>query len=150
MVNSAAQPPGTGDGRHLLLYDGVCGLCDRLVQFVLAHDRRGVFRFAQLQGATGRAIVERAGANPDDLTTFYVVRDYGTPRARTLVKGRAAIFVGRALGWPWKATGLFGVLPTAVLDWGYDVVARNRYRIFGRFDQCAIPRPEQRRRFVDF
>jgi predicted DCC family thiol-disulfide oxidoreductase YuxK len=150
MVNSAAQAPGTGEGRHLLLYDGVCGLCDRLVQFVLAHDRRGAFRFAQLQGATGRAIVERAGANPDDLTTFYVVRDYGTRTARTLVKGRAAIFVARALGWPWKAAGLFGVLPTAVLDWGYDVVARNRYRIFGRFDQCAIPRPEQRRRFVDF
>jgi len=150
MLNSAAQAPDPGEGQHLLLYDGVCGLCDRLVQFVLAYDRGGAFRFAQLQGATGRAIVERAGANPDDLTTFYVVRDYGTPRARTLVKGRAAIFVARALGWPWKAVALFGVLPTAVLDWGYDVVARYRYRIFGRFDQCAIPRPEQRRRFVDF
>jgi predicted DCC family thiol-disulfide oxidoreductase YuxK len=150
MLNSAAQAPDPGEGQHLLLYDGVCGLCDRLVQFVLSYDRRGAFRFAQLQGATGRAIVERAGANPDDLTTFYVVRDYGTPRARTLVKGRAAIFVARALGWPWKAVALFGVLPTAVLDWGYDVVARYRYRIFGRFDQCAIPRPEQWRRFVDF
>jgi len=150
MTNSGAQAAVTGEGRHLFLYDGVCGLCDRMVQFVLAHDGRGTFRFAQLQGETGRAIVARAGADPDDLTTFYVVRDFGTPGARTLVKGRAAVFVARTLGWPWKAAGLFGLLPTFVLDWGYDVVARHRYRLFGRFDQCAIPRPEQRRRFVDF
>jgi predicted DCC family thiol-disulfide oxidoreductase YuxK len=141
--------PRSGEGQQLLLYDGVCGLCDRLVQFVLAHDRAGTFRFAQLQGETGRAIVARAGANPDDLTTFYVVRDYGTPRARTLVKGRAALHVARVLGWPWKVVALAGVLPTPVLDWGYNLVARYRYRVFGRLDQCAIPRPDQRARFVD-
>ena len=150
MVNAPAQAALPGEARHLLLYDGVCGLCDRLVQFVLAHDRRGIFHFAQLQGPTGRAIVERTGADPDDLTTFYAVRDYGTAGARTLVKGRAAVFVARTLGWPWRAAGLFGILPTALLDWGYDVVARHRYRVFGRFDQCAIPRPDERRRFVDF
>ena len=93
--------------------------------------------------------LERAGADPDDLTTFYVVRDYGTAGAQTLIKGRAAMFVARTLGWPWKGAVAFGLLPTVVLDWGYDVVARNRYR-FGRFEQCAIPQPEQRRRFVDF
>jgi predicted DCC family thiol-disulfide oxidoreductase YuxK len=150
MMDTAPQPVAPGEGRHLLLYDGVCGLCDHLVQFVLAHDHSGQFHFAQLQGDTGRGIVARAGANPDDLTTFYVVRDHGTPHAETLVKGRAAVYVARALGWPWKMAGIFGVLPTPVLDWGYDVVARYRYRIFGRFDQCAIPRPEQRQRFVDF
>jgi predicted DCC family thiol-disulfide oxidoreductase YuxK len=150
MTNSAAQAPAAGEGQHLLLYDGVCGLCDRLVQFVLTHDARGAFHFAPLQSDTGRAIVEKAGANPDDLTTFYAVRDYGTPRARTLVKGRAAVFVARELGWPWKGAAMLGLLPTLVLDWGYDIVARYRYRIFGRFEQCAIPRPEQRRRFVDF
>ena len=150
MTDSATQAPTGGGGQHLLLYDGVCGLCDHLVQFVLARDPHGVFDFAPLQSATGRAIVERAGANPDDLTTFYAVRDHGTPNARTLVKGRAAVFVAGELGWPWKAATVFGVLPTFLLDLGYDVVARYRYRIFGRFDQCAIPRPEQRRRFVDF
>jgi len=150
MANASAPAPARGEGRHLFLYDGLCGLCDGLVQFVLAHDATGLFRFAPLQSATGRAIVERAGANPDDLTTFYVVRDYGTAGAQTLLKGRAALFVARALGWPWSAARAFGLLPTVVLDWGYDVVARYRYRLFGRFDQCTIPRPEQRRRFVDF
>ena len=150
MGDASMQGPAGGGGQHLLLYDGVCGLCDHLVQFVLAHDPRGVFDFAPLQSATGRAAVAREGGDPDALTSFYVVRDYRTASARSLVKGRAALFLGRALGWPWRAAGMFGVLPTAVLDWGYDLVARNRHRVFGRFEQCVLPRPEQRTRFVDF
>ena len=150
MTDSSTQGPAGGGGQHLLLYDGVCGLCDHLVQFVLAHDPRGVFDFAPLQSATGRAAVAREGGDPEALTSFYVVRDYRTPVARSLVKGRAALFVARTLGWPWKAAGAFGVLPTVLLNVGYDVVARYRYRVFGRFEQCALPRPEQRKRFVDF
>jgi predicted DCC family thiol-disulfide oxidoreductase YuxK len=150
MVDSNTQGPAGGGGQHLLLYDGVCGLCDHLVQFVLAHDPGGVFDFAPLQSATGRAAVAREGGDPDALTSFYVVRDYRTPDARSLVKARAALFVARALGWPWRAAGVFAVLPTALLNLGYDMVARYRYRVFGRFEQCALPRPEQRKRFVDF
>jgi predicted DCC family thiol-disulfide oxidoreductase YuxK len=150
MTDSPVQGPAGGGGQHLLLYDGVCGLCDHLVQFVLAHDPRGVFDFAPLQSGTGRAAVAREGGDPDALTSFYVVRDYRTANPRSLVKGRAALFVGGALGWPWRAVGIFGLLPTALLNWGYDIVARYRYRVFGRFEQCALPRPEQRKRFVDF
>ena len=150
MTESSPQTAGRGTGRHLLLYDGVCGLCDHLVQFVLAHDPTGVFDFAPLQSAAGREAVAREGGDPEALTSFYVVRDYQTSGARSLVKGRAALFVAATLGWPWRLVAAFGILPTALLDWGYDVVARYRYRVFGRFDQCMLPRPEQRKRFVDF
>lgn len=150
MTERGVDAPAGGAGRHLLLYDGVCGLCDRLVQFVLAHDATGVFDFAPLQSATGRAAVARDGAEPEALTSFYVVRDYRTSVARSLVKARAALFVATTLGWPWRAAYIFGFLPSSVLDWGYDVVARHRYRVFGRFEQCAVPRPDQRKRFVDF
>ena len=150
MTDSTPQAAGGGTGQHLLLYDGVCGLCDHLVQFMLAHDTQGAFDFAPLQSATGRAAVVREGRDPDVLTSFYVVRDYRGGAARTLAKGRAAIFVARTLGWPWRAAAVFGLLPTVVLDWGYDIVARYRYRVFGRFDQCALPRAEHRKRFVDF
>lgn len=149
MSDPRARASQAAKGRHLLLYDGVCGLCDHLVQFVLAHDRRGTFDFAPLQSATGRAAVAREGGDPDVLSSFYVVRDYRTAHPRSLVKGRAAIFVGREVGWPWRVVSVFGVLPTAVLDFGYDIVARHRYRIFGRFEQCMLPRPEQRGRFID-
>ena len=139
----------SGEGRHLFLFDGVCGLCSRLVQFVLAHDRRRVFNFASLQSPAGRAAVTRSGGNPDDLTTFYVFESYRTPEARRFAKGRAALFVLGTLGWPWRAAGLLGLLPTACLDRLYDLVARNRYRVFGRNEQCLVPRPEFRSRFID-
>jgi predicted DCC family thiol-disulfide oxidoreductase YuxK len=93
--------------------------------------------------------VQRSGSDPDDLTSFYVVANYRTPEARVLSKSRAALFVAHVLGWPWQAACLFGGVPTALLDTVYGVVARNRYRIFGRHERCLIPRPEYRDRFVD-
>jgi predicted DCC family thiol-disulfide oxidoreductase YuxK len=149
MFRPAAQRSPSAEGVHLLLYDGVCGLCNRMVQFVLACDRRRVFHFASLQSATGKAAVEQSGGNPADLTTFFVVANYRSAQARPLTKGRASLFVMTALGWPWSAARLLGVLPDAVLDRLYDLVARNRYRVFGRSEQCLMPRPEYRSRFID-
>jgi predicted DCC family thiol-disulfide oxidoreductase YuxK len=137
------------DDAHLVLYDGVCGLCDRLVQFLLQNDRRAVLTFASLQGAVGRSMVERFGGNPDELTSFYVVAHHRSSHARMLSKSNAALFVAAKLGWPWKAAVLLRVFPRTILDWVYDRVARSRYRVFGRFDQCLIPRPEFRGRFVE-
>jgi predicted DCC family thiol-disulfide oxidoreductase YuxK len=139
-----------GHGAHLVLYDGVCGLCSRLLQFVLTRDRRGVFDFASLQSATGRATVARWGGDPRELTSLYVLANYRTPHAAALTRSRAALFVARELGWPWKATLFMRVLPAPLLDRLYDVVARTRYQVFGRHDQCLMPRPEFRSRFVDW
>ena len=148
MADSPAQAPFLARGVHLVLYDGVCGLCNSLLQFVLSHDRRGVFVFASLQSATGTAVIERLGGNPSELTSFYVWENYRTPGGRIFARGQAALFVAGQLGWPWKAAVMARVLPGAVLDRAYDVVARHRYRVFGRVEQCSIPRPEFRGRFV--
>lgn len=137
----------SGPGRHLLLYDGVCGLCDWLVQAVLANERAEAFDFAPLQSREARDVLARFGAHPDDLDTVYVVVDYQTSPA-LLSRGRAAVFVLAALGWPWKAAGALRVLPAALLDRGYDLVARHRYRLFGKSDQCLLPPPEHRARFI--
>jgi predicted DCC family thiol-disulfide oxidoreductase YuxK len=136
-------------GTHLVLYDGVCGLCSHLLQFVLARDDRSVFTFASLQSPTGKAIVERFGGNSNELTSFHVVANYRADQARMLSRSGAALFVAGELGWPWKAAVLMRVLPTPVLDRMYDSVARTRYRLFGRFEQCLTPRPEFRSRFID-
>jgi predicted DCC family thiol-disulfide oxidoreductase YuxK len=149
MAGSPVQVPSGAEGAHLVLYDGVCGLCSRLLQFLLAHDRRAVFTFASLQSATGKAMVERCGGNPHELTTFYVVANYRTGQARIFSRSRAALFVAAELGWPWRVAVLMRVLPTAILDGVYDVVARSRYRVFGRHEQCLTPRPEFRSRFVE-
>ena len=77
MLGSPAQgrTASQGQGAHLVLYDGVCGLCSRVLQFVLTRDRRGVFHFASLQSATGKAVVARSGGDPAELTSFYVLAD---------------------------------------------------------------------------
>jgi predicted DCC family thiol-disulfide oxidoreductase YuxK len=149
MVGSARPESGDSEGRHLLLYDGVCGLCSHLVQFVLAHDRRRVFHFASLQSRAGRAAVARSGGDPEALTTLYVIEDYRGAEALALRKARGAVFIFKALGFPWRLAGILGLLPRAWLDAAYDLVARHRYRMFGRRDSCLMPDPDNASRFLD-
>ena len=136
-------------GAHLVLYDGVCGFCSHLVQFLLEHDGRAVFEFAPLQGTTARSLIAKLGGNPDELTTFYVCANYRTASPRVLARSDAALFIAREIGWPWKAFVAARVLPKVLRDAAYDLVAKTRYRVFGRLDQCLVPRPEVRSRFVE-
>lgn len=133
---------------YLILYDGVCGLCNRLNRFVLARDREDRFRFAPLQGRVAREVLAKHGKDPTDLDTFYLVADWRSPGERLLWRGRAALRVLRELGGIWGVARVFGLLPTVLLDLGYRIVARSRYRIFGRYDVCPIPRPEHLAKFL--
>ena len=134
---------------HLILYDGMCGLCQRMVGFVLRRDAVGVFRFASLQSDLGRSLVERHGRDPGILETFYILSNYQTPSPVLLNRAEAALFYLKQIGGPWRAFGLLSVLPARVLNWGYSLIARNRYRVFGRCDRCFIPDVEYRDRFLD-
>jgi predicted DCC family thiol-disulfide oxidoreductase YuxK len=131
-------------GHHILFYDGVCGLCDRLVQFVLRRDRQARFQFAALQSQVATQTLGAFGKNPDDLDTVYVLTSDG----RLLSKARAVLFALKQLGLPWSLMALFTVLPTGLLDWCYDRVARNRYRLFGKIEACRLPSGEERSRFL--
>jgi predicted DCC family thiol-disulfide oxidoreductase YuxK len=166
-------------GAHpVLLYDGVCGLCNRLVQFILRRDRAGRFRFASLQGALAGRILARHGADASDLDTVYVVVDYERADERVLSRSDAVIFILRQLGaaelrsagqpraavpthatstststtaaWSWRlAGGALELVPRRLRDWGYGVLASCRYQIFGRYDTCPLPTEETRSRFLD-
>src|SRR5438874_5865126 len=111
MLRPHAQPRSQFEGAHLVLFDGVCGLCSRLVRFLLARDRGGVFHFASLQGPTGQAMAAQYGGDPRDLASFYAIADYRTPQARAFTRSDAALFVAGQLGWPWKAMRGAAVLP---------------------------------------
>jgi predicted DCC family thiol-disulfide oxidoreductase YuxK len=137
------------EGRHLVLYDGVCGLCNRLNQFILRRDRQHVFDFAPLQSATARKLLDQPPAIPEYLDTFYVIANYRQDTRTLLMKSRAAIFVMRTLGWPWQLAQTLAVVPSSILDKVYDLIARHRYRLFGRYESCPLPRPEYRERFID-
>ncbi len=134
----------------LLLYDGVCGLCNRMNQFVLARDRKDQFRFASLQSATAQDILKRHGQDPAVLSTFFVVLDPGTPNERLMERGAAARFVLKRLGGGWGVLGTgMSIVPRILLNAGYDVVAANRYRMFGKEESCWLPTPEHERKFLD-
>ncbi|MGQ0650543.1 MAG: thiol-disulfide oxidoreductase DCC family protein [Gemmatimonadaceae bacterium] len=128
---------------YIVLYDGVCGLCNRFVQFVLRHDRHRTMRFATLQGALGqeavRAIPELAKV--DSIVLLH--------RNGAFVRSTAALEVARYLGGVWLLALVGYVVPRAVRDAMYDAIARRRYRMFGRYDACPMPTPETRARFLD-
>ena len=134
----------------VLLYDGVCGLCNRLVQFTLRHDHQDIFCFASLQGPRGARILERHGQSPADLDTFYVVMDLDQPGEQLRARSDAALFVFRELGGAWRLlAAIGGILPKFLRDAAYNLVARNRYRVFGKFDTCPLPNPKDRHKFLD-
>jgi len=132
-------------GRHIVFFDGVCGLCDRTVRFLLRRDRHDRLRFAPLQGETARRMLPPLGGRPEDLDTIYVV----TADGRLLQRSRAVLFATVALGGGWALFGVLKVVPRPLLDLLYAFVASVRYRIFGRFEACQIPSPQERARFLD-
>jgi predicted DCC family thiol-disulfide oxidoreductase YuxK len=134
----------------ILLYDGVCGLCNRFVQFILRRDHNAIFRFAWLQSALAARILDRHGANPTDLDTAYVVANHELPGEYLLSRSDAVLFVLKQLGGFWRAAAfLVQLLPKLLRDAAYNVVVRHRYRIFGRSEVCTLPRHQDRSRFLD-
>lgn len=151
----------------MLLFDGVCNLCNSSVQFVIARDPLGRVRFAALQSPAGQALLSNpdvaaklpaellascASLGPDPLAGRL---DSATPGSMVLVDGAAiytrssaALRVARYLRWPWPLLGVFWVIPRPVRDWVYRRVARNRYRWFGRRDTCWAPSADLKRRFL--
>ena len=145
-MNEAISQSG---GRHLILFDGVCGLCNRFNSFVLPRDVRGVFHFAPIQSELARSTLLHFGRNPDVLDSFHVVVDYRSASPRLRSKAEAALFVARELGGIWRLSTVLQVLPVSLLNGIYDLIARHRYRIFGRYDNCTVPKDDYRNRFVD-
>ena len=134
----------------IILYDGFCGLCNRLNQFVLRRDPGGIFRFASLQSPFAERILSRHGANPQDLDTVYVVVNFELPEEHLLPRFEAVLFVLKRLHGIWKPFGLFlQLLPRPLRDAAYRLIARNRYNIFGRFETCVLPSSENHNRFLD-
>ena len=136
-------------GHPVLLYDSVCGLCNRLVQFTLRHDRRRIFRFAPLQGELAQRLLTSHGAAVSPLDSVYVVVATRDEEEALLARSAAVIYLLRVLNGRWRVlAGVYGVLPRVARDMLYDFVARNRYRVFGKLKACPVPPPGLRERFL--
>jgi predicted DCC family thiol-disulfide oxidoreductase YuxK len=127
----------------ILLFDGVCNLCSGVVQWVIAHDRAARFRFASLQSEAGRALLAQHGLPLDALDTVVLVEG----RAH-FTKSEAALETARRIGGVWSLAAVLRLAPRGLRDALYDWVARNRYARWGKSDECWLPNPEQRARFL--
>lgn len=135
-------------GKTLVLYDGACALCNRTTRFLLDRDSGDVFRFAALQSQLGRELVERDGGDSSDIGTVVVLTDYGTDDERVLKRSRAILRAVTQLGGAWSLLHVFRAVPAFILDLGYRLVARLRYRAFGKHESCPLPEPQHRHKFL--
>ena len=127
----------------IILFDGVCNLCNGSINLILKRDKAGVFRFAAQQSDAGREQLKRFNLDKRPMTSVVLVEGN-----RHFEKSEAALRILKGLGWPFKALYPLMLLPRPVRDLGYDLIAANRYRIFGKRDACMMPTPEIRSRFL--
>jgi predicted DCC family thiol-disulfide oxidoreductase YuxK len=136
------------EGRGLLLYDGVCALCNGAVVFLMKRDTLDRLRYAPLQSSLGREVLARFGIRtfPDGVV---LVTGALTASERIYQRSEAVVAALEFLGSPWPAAGrILSLIPRNLRDWGYGIIARLRYRIFGRYDTCPLPSAEQRGRLL--
>jgi predicted DCC family thiol-disulfide oxidoreductase YuxK len=132
----------------LVLYDGVCALCNWLVAFLIRHDRRDQFRFAPLQSEFAQVLLQRHGLNSADLDTVVVLADFQQTSERALTRSEAALWSLGRLGGVWRLFAIAKLIPLTLREALYGVIARSRYRMFGKYDTCPLPRAEDRYKFL--
>ena len=134
----------------IVFYDGVCGLCNRLIQFLLKRDNQDKLRFASLQSDFASKVLTRHGLDPSDLDTLHIVENYDQPNERVLNHSTAILRAARELGGLWSIAALLGsVVPRPLRDVFYNLVATNRYKVFGKYETCMLPEPRHRAKFLD-
>ncbi|MGS2726121.1 thiol-disulfide oxidoreductase DCC family protein [Psychroserpens sp. BH13MA-6] len=131
--------------KQLILFDGVCNLCNTSVQYVIKHDSKDKFKFAALQSAIGQDIINTYKidtAKTDSILLFS--HDSGLS-----TKSTAALKIAKQLGFPRNLMSVFFIVPTFIRNWVYDYIAKNRYKWYGKKDACMIPTPELKAKFLD-
>lgn len=128
---------------NILLFDGVCNFCDRTVQFVIKHDKKAVFKFASLQSDAGQKLLARHHLPLEDFDSFVYVKN-----DRVYTKSTAALHVLKELGGGFQITFILIAIPSPIRDVAYSILAKNRYKWFGKKEACSLPSPEVRERFL--
>ncbi|MEM1259809.1 MAG: thiol-disulfide oxidoreductase DCC family protein [Bacteroidota bacterium] len=132
------------DGKKIILFDGVCNLCNGVIQFIIKRDKRDIFRYAALQSELGEQLTKERGIDTSKVDSFVLIE----PGTAYFIKSDAALEIAGDLKGLWPVFKIFKWVPTGIRNVVYDFVARNRYRWFGRKDQCMIPTPELQAKFL--
>jgi len=130
--------------KPVLLFDGVCNLCNGFVQFIIKRDAKQQFLFAALQSEAGQALLKRANLSAKDLSTVVLIDG-----EKAYTQADVSLVIADKLGGAWRLFGFFRIFPKGLRNIVYDWVAKNRYKWFGQQESCMIPTPELRSRFLD-
>lgn len=130
--------------KKLILFDGVCNLCNHSVQFIITHDKNNVFMFAPLQGTTGAALVKTLNIDTKKLDSILLY----TPKKGVKSKSTAALKIASKLRFPINVLYIFIIVPPFIRNWIYNIIAKNRYRWFGKKETCMIPTAELENKFL--
>ena len=130
--------------KKIILFDGVCNLCNSSINYVIDKDTHDEFRFVALQSNLGKELQNYLGINSDDLDSIILY----IPNEAYYVKSTAALQIISRFSGVWKFATVFKIIPTGLRDFIYDYVAKNRYKWYGKKDQCRIPTPELNAKFL--
>lgn len=131
--------------KKLILFDGVCNLCNSSVQYVIKHDKKNMFMFTALQSEAGQQIIKeyKIDTNKTDSILLY------TPEQGVVSKSTAALKIAYHLGFPQNLMTVFFIIPPFIRNWVYDYIAKNRYKWYGKKESCWIPTPELKSKFLE-
>ena len=131
--------------KQLILFDGVCNLCNSSVLYVIKRDKKNKFLFAPLQSEIGKELITKFKVDTDKTDSILLYH----PESNSLKhKSSAALHIAKYLGFPTRVMVLFFVVPTFIRNWVYDFIAKNRYKWYGKKDSCMIPTPELQSKFI--
>jgi predicted DCC family thiol-disulfide oxidoreductase YuxK len=142
-MQTSGKVPYLGEHENVILFDGVCKLCNAWSNFIIRHDLRHRFRLASVQSPEGKAILAHFGYPTERFDTMLVVR-----AGQCFEKSEAFFVVMSELGLPWKAALVFKPIPARLRNWLYDRIALNRYGLFGKYDVCSLPTPDHQARYL--
>lgn len=128
----------------VILFDGVCNFCNGIVDFIIKRDREKKFKFAALQSNAGRELFRKFNIKPDDLDTLILIEN-----GRYYERSNAVLKIVKGLEGIWKFFYIFIILPSFIRNFFYNIIAKRRYKWFGRRDECRVPKEEERERFLE-
>ena len=133
------------EGYKIILFDGVCNLCNNAVNFIIKRDKNSVFRYASLQSDIGQKLTTERGIDTTKIDSILLI----DPGTAWYEKSTAALQIAKQLSGIFPLLSVFLIFPKSFRDWIYDIIAKNRYKWFGKKDQCMIPTPELKALFID-
>lgn len=130
--------------KHIILFDGVCNLCNNAITFVIQRDKKDLFVYAPLQSTAGEKLIKQHSIDTSKIDSIILIKNQ-----KAYTKSTAALRIARKLSGLWPLLAVFLILPVFIRNWVYDYIAQNRYKWFGKKDACMIPTPELKEKFLD-